>query len=128
MDTKEKKIFVADDDADILDIISMMLETQGYKVITNSKAKDILEYIKTELPDLILLDIWMSGLDGRTICGQLKSNNLTKDIPVIFISANSNIKEITKEYNADGFISKPFEMNYLFNVVNDNLHNSLNLN
>jgi CheY-like chemotaxis protein len=128
MEAKEKKIFIADDDADILEVISLMLETQGYKVVTNNNSKDILEYIKDELPDLILLDIWMSDLDGRTICGQLKNNNLTKDIPVIFISANSNIKEITKEYNADGFISKPFEMNHLFYVVNDNLHNSLNLN
>jgi DNA-binding response OmpR family regulator len=128
MNAKEKKIFIADDDADILEIISIMLETQGYKVVTNNNAKDILEYIANELPDLILLDIWMSGLDGRTICEQLKSNNATKNIPVIFISANSNIKAITKEYNADGFISKPFEMDYLFNVVHYNLRNDLNLN
>jgi DNA-binding response OmpR family regulator len=121
MFNKVKKIFIADDDPDILDILSMMLETQGYMVIKSNNANSIFEYNKDELPDLILLDIWMSGLDGREICEKLKRNKLTKNIPVIFISANSSIEEITKEYNANGFISKPFEMSYLLDIIHDNL-------
>jgi len=121
MHSEVKKIFIADDDPDILDILSIMLETQGYTVIKSDKANNIFEYSKGELPDLILLDIWMAGLDGREICEKLKRNELTKDIPVIFISANSSIEEITKEYNANGFISKPFEMSYLLDIIHDNL-------
>jgi DNA-binding response OmpR family regulator len=120
MQNNLKKIFIADDDPDILDIIKMMLQTQGYTVVISNNANDIFNY-KDKLPDLILLDIWMSGQDGRDICKRLKENQLTKDIPLIFISANSNIEEITKKHHADGFIPKPFEMKHLLNVVNDTL-------
>jgi len=88
---KRKKIFIADDDRDILQIMHLMLQTKPYAVETTSNAKNIFEFEK-DLPDLILLDIWMSGVDGREICSQLKKNERTKNIPVIFISANSNIK------------------------------------
>jgi len=114
--TKEKKIFIADDDQDILEIISMILRTKNYDVLATSDANDIFNF-KEGLPDLILMDIWMSGLDGREICKSLKENPLTKNIPFIFISANSNIEEITKEYKADDYIAKPFEMQYLLKKI-----------
>ena len=114
--TKEKKIFIADDDQDILEIISMILRTKNYDVLATSDANDIFNF-KEGLPDLILMDIWMSGLDGREICKSLKENPLTKNIPFIFISANSNIEEITKGYKADDYIAKPFEMQYLLKKI-----------
>jgi CheY-like chemotaxis protein len=113
-----KKIFVADDDRDILDILSMMLSSKGYKVHATINALDIFDET-TELPDIILLDIWMSGLDGRDVFARLKETDRTKHIPVIFISANSRLAEITAEHNADGFIAKPFEMNQLFEKVQE---------
>ena len=116
-----KKIFVADDDPDILDILRMMLKTRGYAVEVSSNANELFEYRQEELPDLILLDIWMSGLDGRDICVKLKENDNTKNIPVLFISANSNIHTITKEYHADGYIAKPFDMNAFLNTVRETL-------
>lgn len=118
MQAKDKKIFIADDDADILQIIGMILKTQGYQVVTSTNAKDIFKYAAKDLPDIILLDIWMSGIDGRDICSQLKSQELTKNIPVLFISANSNIEEIAKTYKADGYIAKPFEMDHLLERIN----------
>lgn len=113
-----KKIFVADDDRDILDILSMMLSSKGYKVHATINALDIFDET-TELPDVILLDIWMSGLDGRDVFARLKEADRTKNIPVIFISANSRLAEIAAEHNADGFIAKPFEMNQLFEKVQE---------
>jgi CheY-like chemotaxis protein len=113
-----KKIFVADDDRDILDILSMMLSSRGYKVHATVNALDIFSET-TELPDVILLDIWMAGLDGRDVFTKLKKTDRTKDIPVIFISANSRLAEITAEHHADGFIAKPFEMNQLFEKVQE---------
>lgn len=112
-----KKIFIADDDADILQIIAMMLQTQGYEVDISNNAKDIFNYEEEDLPDVILLDIWMSGVDGREICSRLKSGALTKNIPVLFISANSSIEEISEQFKADGFIAKPFEMDYLLKRI-----------
>jgi len=111
-----KKIFIADDDPDILEILSMMLKVAGYETHATSNANDIFNY-KNNLPDLILLDIWMSGIDGREICKHLKENDLTKNIPIVFLSANSRINEITKEYHARDFIAKPFEMDYLLSKV-----------
>src|SRR4051812_9043999 len=99
MDNTTKHIFIADDDADILQIISMMLNTQGYQVETSNNAYTIFNE-RTNFPDLILLDVWMSGIDGRDICSKLKANDATKNIPVVFISANSNIVEITRQFNA----------------------------
>ena len=127
MKNKNTKIFIADDDADILQIIAMMLQTQGYNVDISNNANDIFNYPEEDLPDLILLDIWMSGVDGREICTRLKQNPATKNIPILFISANSSIEEITKEYKADGFIAKPFEMNYLLERISSVVSKSLSL-
>jgi DNA-binding response OmpR family regulator len=121
MNNSAKKIFIADDDPDILDILKLMLQTRHYSVTTTTNANDIFNYSSNELPDLVLLDIWMCGLDGRDICERLKKEKRTKDIPVIFISANSNIEEITKEYNANGFVAKPFEMNLLLDTIDKSL-------
>jgi DNA-binding response OmpR family regulator len=114
----EKKIFIADDDADILSILELMLQTKGYTVHATTNANDIFNY-KNDLPDLILLDIWMTGVDGRDICTHLKEDDQMKHIPVVFISANSGIKEITEQYHAQDYIAKPFEMKYLLNKVHD---------
>ncbi len=111
-----KKIFVADDDRDILHVLKLMLETEDYIVETTTDANEIFTY-KENLPDLILLDIWMSGIDGREICKRLKQNKLTENIPVVFLSANAQLDEITNKYSATDFIAKPFEMkNFLTKI------------
>jgi CheY-like chemotaxis protein len=116
MGTAQKKIFIADDDADILSILQLMLQTKGYSVYATADANDIFKY-QNDCPDLILLDIWMPVADGRDICMQLKQNNLMCNIPVVFVSANSGIKDIAREYNAQDHIAKPFEMKYLLDKV-----------
>jgi DNA-binding response OmpR family regulator len=116
-----KKIFIADDDQDILDILRLMLQTKKYQVSVSKNGHELFEYGPEQLPDLILLDIWMSGIDGRDICARLKSNELTRDIPVLFVSANSNIKAIAQECSAAGYIAKPFDMQVLLNKVHEQL-------
>jgi len=110
------KIFIADDDLDILEILKMMLQTRGYQVEATTNATDILN-CKGDRPDLILLDLWMSGTDGRDIFTRLRQQENTKKIPVIFISANSRLKDIAAEYAVDDFIEKPFDMNFMLNKV-----------
>lgn len=112
---------MADDDTDILNIIRMILQTRGYSVVTSKNADELFSYAQCDLPELILIDIWMAGADGRDICSRLKKERLTSKIPIIFISANSHIATIAKDYLADGFIAKPFEMNFLLQTVKEHL-------
>jgi CheY-like chemotaxis protein len=69
-------------------------------------------------PQLILLDVFLSGIDGIDICNTLKSTPETKDIPVIMISAHTNFKEVKKFCRADDFMSKPFDANELVRKIN----------
>lgn len=112
----KKKILVADDDPGILEAIKYMLEDAGYEVVTTKDGEDIYKMEKG-YPDLLLLDIWMSGQDGSVICKFLKSREATKNIPVIMVSANKDAESIAKDAGADGFIKKPFEMNELLKIV-----------
>ena len=114
-DTK-KKILVADDNPAILDALKIMLEEEGYEVETTVDGATVQD-IKEPLPDLLLLDIWMSGIDGRNVCKLLKSSAATKHIPVIMISATKDIEQIAKDSGADDCVSKPFQMEYLLAIV-----------
>jgi DNA-binding response OmpR family regulator len=113
---KRRKILLADDDPGILDAISMMLEDAGYEVETSVDGA-IVQDMREEVPDLLLLDIWMSGMDGREICKKLKSQKKTKHIPIIIISANRDTDRIAREAGADDFLAKPFEMDELLAKV-----------
>jgi len=112
----KKTIMIADNDPGIVDVLTLMFEDAGYEVETTDDGQTVKD-IKEHLPDLILLDIWMAGFDGREICKYLKSQKLTKHIPLIMISANKDTEEIAKEAGADTFIAKPFEMNELLAMV-----------
>ena len=107
---------IADDDPGIVDAIELLLEFEGYQVSKTIDGSTVLD-MKMELPDLLLLDIWMSGEDGRDICKKLKQEDATKDIPVIMISASKDIKESAMAAGADDFLAKPFEMNELLSKI-----------
>jgi DNA-binding response OmpR family regulator len=111
-----KKIMIADDDPGIVDAIELLLEFEGYEVSSTIDGSTVLD-MKLELPDLLLLDIWMSGEDGRDICKKLKQTELTKNIPIIMVSASKDIKESAIEAGADDFLAKPFEVNDLLSKI-----------
>ncbi|MBA3723337.1 MAG: response regulator transcription factor [Candidatus Levybacteria bacterium] len=113
---KDKKILIADDDPAICDAVQFMLEEEGYSVDTTVNGETIYKMEK-DFPDLLLLDIWMSGQDGREICKYLKKKTLTKNIPVIMISASRDISESAKESGADDFLAKPFKMDDLLGII-----------
>ncbi len=116
MTQSPKKIMIADDDPGIVDAIEMLLEFEGYYVTSTVDGATVLD-MKDELPDLLLLDIWMSGEDGRDICKKLKQVESTKNIPVIMISASRDIKESAMAAGADDFLAKPFEMSDLLDKI-----------
>lgn len=113
---KQKTIMVVDDNQGVLDVMTIMLELGGYGVTTTTDGRDVSK-LKKPLPDLILLDIMISGTDGGEICRELKGNKKTKDIPVILLSANIDIEKISKACGANGYLSKPFDMKYMLDLV-----------
>ncbi|WP_256009072.1 response regulator [Desertivirga xinjiangensis] len=112
-----KKILVVDDDPAILDSVEVMLDFEGFGVSKLSKGSDVLA-LTDDLPDLILLDIWLSGEDGKEICKQLKAKPQTRGIPIILVSASRELEKSAKEAGADDFLAKPFEMNVLISKIN----------
>lgn len=114
--SSKKRILVVDDNTAILDALKIMLEDEGYEVETTVDGATVKD-IQAPLPDLVLLDIWMSGVDGRDVCKFLKSTPATKHIPVIMISAAKDTEQIAKASGADDFISKPFQMDVLLKMV-----------
>ncbi len=113
-----KRIMIADDDPGIVDAVEMILDLHGYEVSSTYNGNDVLE-LDDQLPDLLLLDIWMSGCDGRTICKALKANDGTRHMPVLMLSASTDIKGSAMEAGADDFLAKPFEMKELVNKINN---------
>ena len=122
MKTNKKlgNILVADDDPAIVDSIQFLLEEAGYVVNTTVDGNNVFTMIDNN-PDLLLLDIWMSGQDGRDICKYLKSQDKTKHVPIVMISANKDTKEIAKKSGADDFLEKPFEMEDLLNKISKHI-------
>ena len=118
-----KKIMIADDDSDILEVITLILEDKGFEVSTAINGEK-LESMQESLPDLLLLDIWMSGRDGREICRQLKNQPATKHIPIIMLSANIDISKISAECGANDCIAKPFDIKDLLKVINKHIGQS----
>jgi DNA-binding response OmpR family regulator len=113
-----KRILVVDDDLAILEALDMMLQDAGYETETSTKNGDYVEQsLKRQLPDLVVLDILLSGHDGRTICKQIKSQEATKQVPVILISAHPNAAKTAFEAGADDFLEKPFDIDNLLAKV-----------
>ena len=121
--TMSKKILVADDDHGILEAIQYMLESEGYQVSTTDNGSEVLK-LTDDFPNLILLDVWMSGQDGRQVCSKLKHQAKTRNIPIIMISANNETSQTVFEAGADDFLAKPFEIDDLLLKVDQHLQKS----
>lgn len=111
-----KKIICADDDPGLQDVFPLICGRAGYQVTMLSNGDSILEN-NFELPDLFLLDKQLSGVDGMEICRFLKSQDATKDIPVIIVSASPNLDDKAKEAGADDFLEKPFKVSFLLDML-----------
>ena len=107
----QAKILIVDDSKDILEGMKMFLEIKNYNVKTISNAKTIKEDIAAFNPDLLILDIYLSGFDGRELCKELKTDNDTKHLKIILFSAASNALEDYGYYGADECLEKPFGLN-----------------
>jgi PAS domain S-box-containing protein len=107
----KREILVVDDTPDNVRLLSTMLTEQGYNVRKALSGQMALMSVQTVLPDLILLDINMAGLNGYEVCTQLKADAQTRDVPVIFISALDDVWDKVKAFTVGGvdYITKPFQ-------------------
>ena len=104
-------ILIVDDSLNNLSLLERILSRKGYKVGLASSGKLALDSVDLTQPDLILLDIMMPAMDGYEVCTRLKSNDRTRGIPIIFLSALVEVSNKVKAFNAGGvdYITKPFE-------------------
>jgi DNA-binding response OmpR family regulator len=116
-----KKILVVDDDNDILALVQMLLTLNNFKVEAIAKWELIDDRIEKFSPDIILLDVSLSGADGRDICRRLKAAEETKQIPIVLFSAHADVASSFAECNAQAFVAKPFDISHLIEVLDSNL-------
>ena len=119
------RILVADDEIHIRTLLKITLEMSGYEVDVAADGQEALEKIDAQPPDLILLDIKMPRLNGWQVCERVKSDESTKRIPIIMITAfgQKEARQRSMELGADEFIAKPFETPSLLELVKKLLNN-----
>ncbi|HEY8462650.1 MAG TPA: diguanylate cyclase [Bacillota bacterium] len=111
-ENRKPLVLMVDDNPHNLRILTEMMEENGYETIVALSGKKALELVTIEKPDLILLDVKMPEMDGYEVCRILKADSLTRDIPVIFITVQSDVDDVIKgfESGAVDYISKPFNI------------------
>ena len=110
-------ILIIDDSKELLEVVELILEKQGYNAITQTSSIDIVAFVKEIKIELLILDVVLNGTNGRDICKQLKSNPATNYFPIILMSASPEYLRDHKECDADGIIEKPFDIRGLLSKV-----------
>jgi len=111
-----KKIIIIEDDPDIRAILTYMLSEEVYDILAATNSKP-LDNVHEHNPMLILLDNRLTDGFGQDFCRRFKNNPATRHFPIILVSANSGLEEMTKESHADGYLKKPFDITELVELV-----------
>lgn len=116
---KQPKILIIDDEVDLVETIRFPLELEGYQVLVAYQGEEGLQLARKENPDLIILDLMLPKIDGYKVCRFLKFDEKYKHIPIIMLTARSQEKDrlLGKETGADEYITKPFDLDDLFNKI-----------
>jgi DNA-binding response OmpR family regulator len=110
MQHTKPRILIIDDDQDILEFLHIILEEEGYDVVTSDKDDFLTHLHPGGLPHLVVLDVLLSGKDGRQTVRWLKSQEETRTIPVLMFSAHPSAEETARQAGADDFLVKPFNI------------------
>lgn len=111
------KIVIVDDSNDLLEVLKFFLLEKGYEVEAVTGHDDLLNVISSFSPDLIILDIYLQGEDGRKICKELRKKEESKYLCILMFSASIKTLVNYKEYGADGYIEKPFGLNEIVTKI-----------
>jgi len=113
-----KNILVIEDNHAILDVITLILQSEAYKVTGLNKSADMMTHIESMVPDLIILDIMLPDADGRELLKRLRSDTMTEQIPVLMISARYTAQNVEHgEFKPNGFLAKPFDIDELLDRI-----------
>jgi DNA-binding response OmpR family regulator len=114
-DERRPLVLVADDDPDILSLVTLRLERSGYDVVSAGDGEQALETARTQTPDLALLDVMMPKLDGYEVTARLRQEEATRHLPVILLTARVQESDIARgvEAGADDYVKKPFSTHEL---------------
>jgi CheY-like chemotaxis protein len=118
---EKKTILIFDDDTNILELCNIILSNAGYAIETSETSHDILEKVAKYHPDLVLMDNWIPNIGGILATQLLKGSPEYKHIPVIYFSANNDVHLLAEKAGADCFISKPFDLIELENIIEQTL-------
>ena len=111
------RVMIFDDDADLIQVCSIVLKSKNYEVLGFYKCTDILKEVKLFSPDVILMDNWIPDSGGVKATQQIKNDFMLKTIPVVFFSANDRVQNLAAEAGAEFYLQKPFEIEELETVV-----------
>jgi DNA-binding response OmpR family regulator len=113
-----KNILVIEDNHAILDVITLILQSEAYKVAGLNRSADMMSYIDDFKPDLLILDIMLPDGDGRELLTQIRTNSKTAKIPVLMISAKYTAQNIQHgAHKPNGFLAKPFDIDDLLDKI-----------
>lgn len=118
------KIFVLEDDKDIREVVTMMLESENYTVVSFANVHDFMQRDTNEIPDLFILDVMLPDGSGLDVCGRLKAESSLADAPIIIMSAHASIEEVKNGCGAESFIQKPFDMDFFLGKVRSQIEKS----
>jgi CheY-like chemotaxis protein len=118
-----KTILVVDDDSDILSLIVMLLEGEGYTVETAHNGREALQRVEQHLPDLILLDMNMPVMNGWEFARQFHARG-SGQVPIVVLTAAEDARQRAAEIDATGWVGKPFDLEELFDAVQKYTHPS----
>ena len=123
---RKGKVLVVDDEVNITQILEFSIGSEGYEVLSASNGEEAVEKARREQPDLIILDIMMPRIDGYETCRILKANPLTKNIPVVLLTAKGRDidKRLGYEVGATDYIIKPFSPGKLIERIHELLVNA----
>lgn len=113
----KKRVLICDDDTDILFICSYIFEKQGCEVHTRTHCNNIIETVKDVQPDVILMDNWIPDSGGIVASRTIKADADLQHIPIVYFSANNDIKALAQQAGADAFLAKPFDLEELERVI-----------
>ncbi|MCB4755667.1 MAG: response regulator [Elusimicrobia bacterium] len=120
------KILVVDDEKDVVELLTFLLQKDGYTVVNAQNGKEALDVVPKEKPDLILLDVMMPELDGYTVQTRLLEDPATKGIPIIILTAKGHLRDIfAMSANVTAYIEKPFDPKTLRAKIQEALRNKL---
>ena len=110
-----QKILIVDDEMDALLALKVALEAEGYNIVEAKDGYEAIDKVHSEIPDVILLDLMIPGIDGFEVCRQLKSDSMYIHIPVIMLTARGEVDDKVEgiELGADDYVTKPFNLKEL---------------